>query len=299
MEPTVDVERGAWLRARAGAWATVGGVAGTGFEAYARILHPVQAWRTDPTITDEWGSPLIVEDTRWGWAEVARRNARTMHPLVQWFSLTDREERREWPDGWAVGQAEEGRLPAELLAALTGPLARNTRTPELLTAAFWIGWGELHDGAHMTLVLMAEGGDPEAVARERARVEAELREERRRAIAPAVREAIDRGPFFDWPGREMLLCSTSLGELADPTWPAHAGVAGLTPQLLWPADRRWVVASEIDWDSTIVAGSRALIDEVLADEAFESYEVDEASDLTWDGDTINPRPPGRRDSESG
>ena len=76
MEPTVDVERGAWLRARAGAWATVGGVAGTGFEAYARILHPVRAWRTDPTITDEWGSPLIVEDTRWGWAEVARRNAR-------------------------------------------------------------------------------------------------------------------------------------------------------------------------------------------------------------------------------
>lgn len=54
-----------------------------------------------------------------------------------------------------------------------------------------------------------------------------------------------------------------------------------------------MVASEIDWDSTIVAGPRALIDAVLASDAWESFEVDQESDLTWDGDTVNPRPAGR------
>lgn len=44
--------------------------------------------------------------------------------------------------------------------------------------------------------------------------------------------------------------------------------------MLWPEGHEWVLASEIDWDSTIVAGSRSLIDAVLADARFEAYEVD-------------------------
>ncbi|MGN8050882.1 hypothetical protein ACTJKO_14460 [Curtobacterium sp. 22159] len=38
-----------------------------------------------------------------------------------------------------------------------------------------------------------------------------------------------------------------------------------------------------------MAGSRALVDPVLGDGRFEAYEVDEASDLSWDGDLVNPR----------
>ena len=49
-----------------------------------------------------------------------------------------------------------------------------------------------------------------------------------------------------------------------------------------------MVASEIDWDSTIVAGSRALVDAVLTDDRYEAFEVDEGSDLTWEGDLVNP-----------
>ena len=42
-------------------------------------------------------------------------------------------------------------------------------------------------------------------------------------------------------------------ELADETWPHRAGIGwtsvfdGPLPQLVWPADRSWVVATEIDW----------------------------------------------------
>jgi hypothetical protein len=78
-----EAARGEWIIERAGRWATVGAVAGTGFEAYARLLHPVDAHRTDPNTLDEWGNPVDVEHTRWRWAEVARRNGRVMHPLVQ------------------------------------------------------------------------------------------------------------------------------------------------------------------------------------------------------------------------
>jgi hypothetical protein len=59
-----EAVRGAWLVDRAGRWATVGGVAGTGFEAYARLLHPLQAHRTDPDTTDEWGVARTAESTR-------------------------------------------------------------------------------------------------------------------------------------------------------------------------------------------------------------------------------------------
>ena len=52
--------------------------------------------------------------------------------------------------------------------------------------------------------------------------------------------------------------------------------------------RAWVVASEIDWDRTIVAGSRVLVEHVLADERFEAFGVGEDADLTYEGDTVNP-----------
>lgn len=219
-----------------------------------------------------------------------------MHPLVQWNSLTDIEQRLEFDDGWRVGQTEEGQLAVDLLAALTEHLGRATRSPDETTAAVWNGWGELHPDSTGIIVLLSDD-TPES---DRAHLEAEARqqmlEEMRAAVAPEVAAILDSGPLFDWPGREMLLLHTSLAELSDPDWPDAGGIAGPMPQMLWPADHSWVVASEIDWDSTIVAGSRALIDAVLADERFESFEVHAVSDLSWDGDTMNPRPRERMDT---
>jgi hypothetical protein len=293
MEPLRGTEHGDWLRQRVGAWASVGGVAGTGFDAYARILHPVDAWQEDLTVTDEWGAHPVVQRRRWMWSEVARRNQRVMHPLVQWFSLTDDEDRRDFPDGWHVGQSVDGQLPADLLAVLSGLLRRATTTPDRLIAGVWNGWSELHPESGAVMLLFSDDTDPAEQERERARAEKAWREERRRSVAPAVGELLEVGPLFAWPGREFVLLETSVGELADASWPQHAGIGGVMPQLLWPADHAWVVASEIDWDSTIVAGPRTLIDAVLACDAWEGFEVDENSDLTWDGDTVNPRPQGR------
>ncbi|SUA73293.1 Uncharacterised protein [Nocardia otitidiscaviarum] len=294
MRFTTDVERGGWLLGRVGEHG-VGSVAGTGFEAYARILHPVEAIRRDVTVTDEWGNPAIVAEAMWPWAEVAARNGRVMHPLVQWRRLTDDEDEAamSFDDGWEVGQTVEGWFDPKLLAALCVHLRAATETPEQVTAGVWNGFGELNSSADAVFVA-ATDGDPRDVERERDRIDAELAV----SVAPEVRQAVESGPFLRWPGRDFLLFDTDLSELADPGWVYATGLGwttdfpGVMPQLLWPADHAWVVASEIDFDSTIVAGSWALIDAVLADSRFEAYEIDEESDLSWGGDTINSAPKG-------
>jgi hypothetical protein len=46
-----------------------------------------------------------------------------------------------------------------------------------------------------------------------------------------------------------------------------------TPTLWWPNDRAWCVASEVDFHSTYVAGSRPLVDRLLRDERIEALEI--------------------------
>ncbi|WP_349899835.1 hypothetical protein [Parafrigoribacterium soli] len=43
--------------------------------------------------------------------------------------------------------------------------------------------------------------------------------------------------------------------------------------LWWPADHAWFVVTEIDFDSTIVAGTRACIEAVLLCDALEAIQV--------------------------
>lgn len=87
---------------------------------------------------------------------------------------------------------------------------------------------------------------------------------------------------------DYVLAQTSTAGLAEPGWGQTIGHRfDEPPQLLWPEDHAWVLATEIDWDSTIVAGSKALVDAILDDDRFEAFPVDQDSDLSWDGDTIN------------
>lgn len=250
MFPLTDALRGGWLVERAGRWATVGGVVGTSFDAYVRLLHPVHAHRFGADTLDEPGVLREVEHTRWPWAEVARRNSRVMHPLVQWSRISDGDRSRDWADGWRVDQSDDGWFDPEDLAVLTIHLRTATRTPEDLVVGAW----------------------DETSARARR--------------------------LMHWPGRDMWLFRSSLSELADPTWARRTvpgwestryGQEGPRASMIWPEDHAWVVASEEDWDSTIVAGSRALVDSVLANDHFEAFEVHEDDDLSWDGDLLNPR----------
>ncbi|GAB10824.1 hypothetical protein GOARA_063_00230 [Gordonia araii NBRC 100433] len=277
----IESAGGALLR-RVGDWATVGGVAGTGFEAYARILHPVD-------VTDEHGA-----SRRMAWRDVAAVTGAQMHPQVQWWAVAGRSPAEATdcysmtlPNGWQLTVDLEGRLDPAIMAELTTLLAAHIDPMTGLFAAIWAGWGELH-GPDATLYLVASDGPvseqagprPEAVST--------------RLLDPAVTRATTDGPFLDWPGREMLVFATSLEELGDPEYGYRSGIGwdhrfgwGPVPALVWPRGDAWVVATEVDWAWTLVGGTRSLIDEILSDARFESFEVVESDELTFESDNIN------------
>lgn len=89
-------------------------------------------------------------------------------------------------------------------------------------------------------------------------------------------------------GRQYLLFEAPKTALT--TWPGMNPLAVQSANLIWPKDHSWCVVTEIDWDSTLVAGSTDVCAALLADDRLETFAVDYHDDLSWFGDTINPRP---------
>jgi hypothetical protein len=61
----------------------------------------------------------------------------------------------------------------------------------------------------------------------------------------------------------------------------------LTPQLWWPEDRAWVVATEIDFDSTIVASTNGGAETLLNGDGLEALLVPSDGRLDIAGDEIS------------
>lgn len=286
MQWTGDVARGEWIRPRLHGWGHVGGVVPRGFEAYARILHPIRAERDEESAT-------------WTWAELASRTGKMMHPLVQsWRFFGERLADLWLEDGWHPGVPDQGFLKPHLLAALTGLLRFYTISPDEVTLGVWVGWGELHPGTGGVFGWFGDGVDQQAAAAEATQ---RFHREQAQAVSPDIARAAAGLPDGSYdaalvlPAREYVLLTGTLDELADPTWPYRAGIGwraggdyGPMPSLMWPADRAWCVATEIDFDSTLVGGSRPLVEAILADPTFEAFEVGPDDDLTLAGDRINP-----------
>jgi hypothetical protein len=60
-----------------------------------------------------------------------------------------------------------------------------------------------------------------------------------------------------------------------------------SPNLFWPADRAWFVATEVDFDPTLVGGSIALLDDLLRSSVLETTEVEPTAELHSEADTVN------------
>ncbi|MBY6540378.1 hypothetical protein HQ325_17015 [Rhodococcus sp. BP-349] len=93
-------------------------------------------------------------------------------------------------------------------------------------------------------------------------------------------------PRMVLPSREHLLIH---GTVADAVRELH----GFLPSVWWPADRAWFVATDVDLTSTYVGGSTALANALYGEtERFEAIDSWRGARITWDCDTINPRPEG-------
>jgi hypothetical protein len=59
------------------------------------------------------------------------------------------------------------------------------------------------------------------------------------------------------------------------------------PNLWWPDDRSWCVASEIDFPYTYVGGPTKLIEEILAHPLLEALPATVDQGITADSDSVN------------
>ena len=91
-----------------------------------------------------------------------------------------------------------------------------------------------------------------------------------------------------WGGRSYRLFAA--GKSALTQWPGMHRSSPQSANLIWPNDHSWCIATEIDWDSTLVACSDDVADALLEDQRLEAFDVTYDDDLSWGGDTVNPRP---------
>lgn len=248
---------GAWIREEStGVGGSVTGAVPDRYDAYVRILHPAS-----------------LEGESVTWAQVADELGRTVHPLAQWDAIVGASRYRNESPDWPGSEPETGSLEKPLLGQLLESIAEHTKTPESTFFGVWRGmsWGTVFAAA-------ARGAKPLPKKPWRSTDDLSF------AFPP---EQTNR-PHLDLPKREYVVLEGSLdaGTLVE-DW-----LSPSSPNLIWPEDRAWFVASEIDFDSTLVGGSGRMARQVIRDERFEAFPVGPDDLLTWNGDKINPPLPG-------
>ncbi len=180
----------------------------------------------------------------------------------------------------------EGDLSDHLLMALGGLLAEHTSTPGDCFFGLWDGFGDLYDVAHFLSLPLRPVSRPR------------WRRSRRRPIA-AFAKAVPEGPKVRIPARDYLLFRgplTQAGEWAakdnpwpdHPLWPRRRRIN--SPNLIWPADHAWFVATEIDLPWTGVGGSVELVRDLLASTELDVVRAEASPHLPYSRDGSPYRP---------
>ena len=246
-----EVNAADWIRERLHPFAQdVGSIVPPGFAAYARIFHPAGMA----------GSPE--NDIRW--ADVAALSGKTVHPEMQFHAIappsSDPEPRFYEPRLGVLSQSQ--------VAALLALLTKHTGTPDTCWLCLWEGYGYLHPGGSAVFVLASRGRF--------ARLRVALKRLQLRWSMP--RAPRHDGPRVRLPARDYLLFRAPINEALG--WDDG-------PNLWWPEDRAWCVASEIDFPYTYVGGSQQLIDAIVTDPAIEALPATDSDGVTYASDTVN------------
>jgi hypothetical protein len=230
-----DVAQADWIRAHLTPWGddvlAVTSVIPAGFERYARVLHPVD----EPAEDD--GRPVR-------WADMAAWSGLPLRADAQFHSVALPPGPRPSPPP-STSQPREGDLylpDAEVLAAV---LRDWTDTPEDCWFCVWDGYGWDN---HPRLAIFTDDGEPPAEIPD--------------TLPDPVPQPVRDGARVQLPYRDYLLYHGPVEAVA-----AIGALTGCeqSPNLWWPADRAWCVATEIDLQWTYVGGASALIDALLAD----------------------------------
>jgi hypothetical protein len=257
--PSDDVEAADWIRERLFPFNVyrVGSVVPSGFAAYARIFHP--AWTSR-----DWNPEEV------SWTEVAAWAGRKVHPEMQFHSIATPAEPNRSDDQmpW-TGEPRLGVLSKPQARALIDLLPSFTSTPDDCWFCLWDGYGYV-SGAVVSLSAFKQGPPPDRPRRP-------PRWHLRMPFPKAPGVLPDR-KRVRLPGRHYLL-------FRGPIAKAEGWEDG--PNLWWPDDHAWCVASEIDHPYSYVGGSQELIDAIDNDPAIEALPATDTDGITYSSDKVN------------
>ncbi|MGH9194396.1 MAG: hypothetical protein ACRD1T_01485 [Acidimicrobiia bacterium] len=240
----------------------VGSIVPEGFEAYARVFHHA-------------GKSSSLDDYETvTWTEIALANGKTVHPEMQFESIVppgsfDRAMNMKisQPGLWEA-PPEEGCLDKPIIESLIPLLAKHTTTPKQCWFAFWGGWGI----PVMVAFAPSQGTVDPALDRTHERFVGAMHEKMR---APSVK----------LPSREYFLLQGPVAAATQSWYEPPLDDDYQSPSLWWPDDRSWCVATEVDFMSTYIGGTKDCIAGVLENPQIEALEVKISDSIG--GDPIN------------
>lgn len=246
-----DISVGAWIASELrGNPGSVTDMVPDRFDSYVRIFHPAET--RDGTLVT--------------WAEVATTLGETMHPRRQWHVLVGSLDADTFEGSrWNGMPPNRGDLRREVLQSLCGILGRHTSDPGHCFFGIWDGWTW-------------------TTSRSEPKDEAAL------DVPQRSFRSFDqvKVPRLELPGREYVLVTgpvSAAAQIREPDDHSDGGLAPTSPNLMWPADRAWFLASDIDIDSTLVGGSATLIEAIIEANEIEAWPIGRHDSLAADADT--------------
>lgn len=242
----VHVSPASWVTERLWPWGKesvrLGSFLPEGFPNYVRILHPAH------TVGDETGSVR--------WAAIARENNKAIGPETTFQDVANipSEDRYRWDETLP----SVGNLPREQFYTLARLLGDCTSTADRCWFCVWEGYGFWMEHSHQSLTAYREVR-PWILRR---RVEVRRRQEEER-------KEFERISKVRHQHRAYLLFEGALSTSAfefDGWWQS--------PNLWWPDDQAWCVATEIDGYSTYVGCGTECARAIMEAPELEALEVD-------------------------
>lgn len=204
--------------------------------------------------------PVEVDEAKlMTWSEFAASSRRgQIHSLVQWNRLGRNQ------GNWR-SSPETGSLVSVAFSALLRILEKHTATPSDCWFCYWDGY----DWLRGTYLKRVSGESQWELA-----LGDELLDPSLLVELPMRQYMLGRGPL-----KSALRVGDSIS--LDDTFVFQS------PNLFWPSDRAWCVATEVDFDSTIVGGEASLAASLLASIDLECLPVTPVDSLAADADKIN------------
>ena len=196
------------------------------------------------------------------WATVAEWSGRVHHPLMSFEGISSPLAGhgagvRPWRK-----EPNHGSMEEETATELAAFLSQFTATPDRCYFGVWEGFGQYSGGA----ALLTSDGSGRPLPGPR-------------AIRKAQRiRGCDRN-YLLYAGKLQDITAFYTNFLSEP------------PNIWWPTDRAWFVATDIDLDSTYIGAGQECIDTLLRHPALETVPAEYRASVAMTADTINLRDP--------